>query len=67
MLTSNAKTHRPSDFFIALSPRRRKGAKAAAEQNIENNPMHRSHVVAGIGAFGYPENQLTRRANQAYT
>jgi hypothetical protein len=33
-------------------------------KNIENNPMHRSDVVAGIGIFGYPENDLTRRANQ---
>jgi hypothetical protein len=28
--------------------------------------MHRSHVVAGISIFGYPENDLTRRANQGY-
>jgi hypothetical protein len=28
--------------------------------------MHSSHVVAGIGRFGYFENNLTRRANQGY-
>jgi len=28
--------------------------------------MHSSHVVAGIGSFGYFENDLTRRANQGY-
>jgi len=25
------------------------------KQSIENNPMHRSHVVASISFFGYPE------------
>jgi hypothetical protein len=28
--------------------------------------MHSSHVIAGISIFGYPENDLTRRANQRH-
>jgi hypothetical protein len=33
-------------------------------KNIENNPMHSSHVVASIDIFCYPETDLTRRAKQ---
>jgi hypothetical protein len=36
-------------------------------KNCENNPMHSSHLVAGISIFGSPENDLTRRANQGHT
>jgi len=40
--------------------------KIAEIKNIENNPMQRSDMVAGIGIFCYPEKDLTRRANQGY-
>jgi hypothetical protein len=39
----------------------------ASNQNIENNPMQSSMVVAGMDALSYPcENILTRRANQGH-
>jgi hypothetical protein len=45
----------------------RAGAAPASNQNIENNPMQSSMVVAGIDASGEScENILTRRANQRH-
>jgi hypothetical protein len=38
-----------------------------SNQNIENNPMQSSMMVAGMDALSYPcENILTRRANQRH-
>ncbi len=45
----------------------RADAALASNQNIENNPMQSSMVVAGIDALSDPrENILTRRANQRH-
>jgi hypothetical protein len=45
----------------------RADAALASNQNIENNPMQSSMVVAGMDALSYPcENILTRRANQRH-
>jgi len=45
----------------------RADAALASNQNIENNPMQSSMVVAGIDALSEScENILTRRANQRH-
>ena len=43
-------------FGLAGAQRKRRRTDTAPQnKNIENNPMHSSHVVAGISIFGYPE------------
>jgi len=46
---------------------RKPDAVLAPNQNIENNPMQSSKVVAGMDALSEScENTLTRRANQQH-
>jgi hypothetical protein len=51
---------RPLPFFAFKAD-----AVPAPNQNIENNPMQSSLVVAGMDALSDPAN-LTRRANQRH-